>query len=182
MGTRKILLQLNFLLLGGLNGLLLLTPTCLLRVALLRLLFDVSWRAAVHRGLRVTSLRGELRIGPHTVIGPHCLLDNRRGISIGSNTSLTNRVQVLTLGHDLQDPDRATRGAPVRIGDGCYLFTAAAVMPGVSIGHGAALGAFSVLTKDTGDHEFWAGNPAVLKGRTAPRSGALNDYRYLLGL
>jgi acetyltransferase-like isoleucine patch superfamily enzyme len=182
MGTRKILLQLNFVLLGVLNGLLLLTPTCLLRVALLRLLFDVSWQAAVHRGLRVTSLRGELHIGPHAVVGPYCLIDNRRGVWIGGNTSLTNRVHILTLGHDLQDPARATRGAPVRIGAGCYLFTGAAVMPGVVIGDGAALGAFSVLTKNVGPHEFWAGNPAVLKGQTVPRSGERNDYRYLLGL
>jgi acetyltransferase-like isoleucine patch superfamily enzyme len=182
MATRKIRLQVNFILLAVVNGLLAIVPTCLLRVALLRLFFAVSWKSAIHRGLRITSFIGPLQIGDHTVIGPHCLLDNRRGITIGPNANLTSSISVFTLGHDLNDPDRQTLGGPVTIESGAYLFTGAAVMPNVRIGRDAAIGAHSVLTHDVGSREFWAGNPAVFRKAISARSDRMNDYRYFLAL
>lgn len=182
MAKVKFYLQVNFLLLAVFNGLLAVLPTCLLRVALLRLFFKVSWRAAVHRRVRITSFMGPLTIGDHAVIGPGCLLDNRRGLVIEANANLTNSVRIYTLGHALDDPDRMTAGAAVTIGQGAFLFTGCAVMPGVTVGRSSALAAFSVLTRSTGECEFWAGNPASLKKKIVPRSERPNDYRYLMAL
>ncbi len=182
MVARKIYLQVNFILLAVFNGLLAVVPTCLARVALLRIFFAVSWKSAVHRGVRVTSFIGPLVIGDYVVIGPHCLLDNRRGITIGANANLTNSVSLYTLGHDLSDPERKTRGGPVTVEGGAYLFTGAAVMPNVRIGRDAAIGPFSVVVRDVGAQEFWAGNPAVFRKSIGTRSDSKNAYRYFLAL
>lgn len=54
---------------------------------------------------------------------------------------------------------RTTIGSDVWIGRG------AMIKAGVSVGHGAVIGMGSVLTKDVGPYEVWAGNPAKMVGR-----------------
>ncbi len=51
---------------------------------------------------------------------------------------------------------RTTIGNDVWIGNNCI------IKQGVKIGNGAVIGMGSVVTKDVGDYEIWAGNPAKL--------------------
>ena len=46
------------------------------------------------------------------------------------------------------------------IEDYVWIGTRAIILPGVRIGKGAVIGAGSVVTKDVGEYEFVAGNPA----------------------
>ena len=50
--------------------------------------------------------------------------------------------------------------APVVIEDDVWLGTHVVVLPGVTIGKGAIIGASSVVTKDIPAYEVWAGVPA----------------------
>ena len=48
------------------------------------------------------------------------------------------------------------------IGNDVWIGIRAIVLPGVSVGDGAVIGAGSIVTKDIGPYEIWAGNPARL--------------------
>jgi acetyltransferase-like isoleucine patch superfamily enzyme len=86
----------------------------------------------------------ELTIGDFTVIAPKCyIIDTEHGFDPG----------------DVILNQRSTF-APVRIGRDCYLGTGTVVTKGVEIGDGAVIGANSVVTKDIGPYEVWAGAPA----------------------
>lgn len=50
----------------------------------------------------------------------------------------------------------------VRIGNDVWLGVRVIVLGGVTIGDGAVIGAGSVVTKNVGPYEIWAGNPARL--------------------
>lgn len=62
-------------------------------------------------------------------------------------------------------------GKPIKIGADCWFGGNCIVLPGVTIGKGAVVGAGSVVTRDVPDFAVVAGNPArVLK--QVPTTGA----------
>jgi acetyltransferase-like isoleucine patch superfamily enzyme len=76
-------------------------------------------------------------------------------------------------GHPL-DPDKRAAGAqvspeevrPVRIGNKAWIARGATILPGVSIGEGAVVGAMAVVTKDVPPGHICVGNPGRLLPRT----------------
>lgn len=56
----------------------------------------------------------------------------------------------------------ATKG-DVSIGNDVWIGDGVTILSGVTIGDGAVIGARSVVTKDVGPYEVWAGNPARCK-------------------
>jgi acetyltransferase-like isoleucine patch superfamily enzyme len=54
----------------------------------------------------------------------------------------------------------STKGDVV-IGNDVWLGHSCTILSGVTIGNGAIVGAGAVVTKNIGDYEIWAGNPAV---------------------
>jgi carbonic anhydrase/acetyltransferase-like protein (isoleucine patch superfamily) len=64
--------------------------------------------------------------------------------------------------------DPATPGRPVHIGRGAWLGFDSCVLPGVTVGEGAVVGARSVVTADVAPFTIVAGNPArVVRALTA---------------
>jgi acetyltransferase-like isoleucine patch superfamily enzyme len=56
--------------------------------------------------------------------------------------------------------------SPIELGkvvlqDGCDIGTGSIILPGVSVGEGAIVGAGAVVTKDIPAFEIWAGVPAA---------------------
>lgn len=49
---------------------------------------------------------------------------------------------------------------PIRIGNDVFVGSGCIIGPGVTIGDGAVVGPFSVVTRDVGPLEIWAGTPA----------------------
>lgn len=127
--------------------------------------FDVCVASSsyVHRGLRL-SAKGRLSIGAYTVLNRDCFLDNRMGICIGNSVSIAHGCRIYTLGHDIQTPDFALKGAPVHIEDHAVLFAHVMVMPGVTIGKGAVVYAGAVVSRDVPAFAVVAGNPARVVG------------------
>jgi maltose O-acetyltransferase len=100
-------------------------------------------------------------IGSRSVINHGCLLDGRRyPIRIGTDVSIGPEAAILTLGHDPRSPLFADRGGGVTIGDHVWIGFRAIVLPGVSIGEGAVVGAGAVVSRDVSPFTIVAGNPA----------------------
>jgi acetyltransferase-like isoleucine patch superfamily enzyme len=134
-----------------------------------RYFYRRAMRLDIAPGVRILSglwldCRGKCRIGPHTIINQNCRLDNRGGIEIGANVSISPDVHILTADHDLSSPDFAGRELPVRIGDRAFIGSRAIILPGVTLGEGCGVGAGSVVTKDVAPGAIVAGAPARVIG------------------
>ena len=116
----------------------------------------------------------KLEIGDCTVVNRQCYLDAREGLYIGSNVSISNQVYIQTATHDLQDPNFRYVPGPVVIQDYAWIGARAIVVPGVTIGEGAVVGAGAVVTHDVAPHTIVVGVPAQVIGER-PR-----DLRYKL--
>lgn len=116
---------------------------------------------------------GELRIGDGTWIGQQCFLHAAGNLTIGANVGVGPAVKIITSSH--RDTGRATAilhapidFAPVVIEDDADLGVGAIVLPGVTVGRGAQVGAGAVVTRDVPAYAVVAGNPArILRERPA---------------
>lgn len=62
---------------------------------------------------------------------------------------------------------------PVSVGHDVWVGNGALILPGVTIGHGAVIGARSVVTKDVEPYSVVGGNPArVIRNRLPPEDAA----------
>jgi maltose O-acetyltransferase len=136
-------------------------PSRRLRIGILR-----GWLGCLGSGCGV-QLHCRFLHAPGVSIGNRCvlnqgtLLDGRRhAITIGDDVSIGPEAAILTLGHDPRSPLFSDRGGPVRIGDHVWIGFRAIVLPGVSIGEGAVVGAGAVVTRDVPAFVIVAGNPA----------------------
>lgn len=89
-------------------------------------------------------------------------------IEIGADVQIAPNVQLLTATHPLDAMRRRAQwesGRPISIGDGAWLGGGAIVLPGVSIGAEAIVGAGAVVTRDVEPRTVVAGNPARILRR-----------------
>jgi len=103
------------------------------------------------------------------------------GLYIGSNVSISEGTAIFTLEHDPNSPTFDNRGAPVRIADYVFLGARAIVLPGVTIGEGAVVGAGAVVTRDVAPFTIVAGVPAKPIGQRSRDLAYSLDYRKFLG-
>jgi acetyltransferase-like isoleucine patch superfamily enzyme len=108
---------------------------------------------------------GELLIGDETWIGQQCFLHSAGGITIGSRVGIAPAVKVLTSFH--AESGRTVpilfapiETAPVVIEDDSDLGIGAIVLPGVTIGRGAQIGAGAVVSRDVPPYTVAMGVPA----------------------
>jgi acetyltransferase-like isoleucine patch superfamily enzyme len=129
-------------------------------------LYRHVWGVRIANGVRIEggcTIWGpkRLTIGPGTVINRNVILDGRFPLTIGSDVSISIRSVILTLEHDLADQQEfRALGAPVQIGDRVFIGTGAIVLPGVTIGEGAAVAAGAVVTRDVSPFSIVGGIPA----------------------
>ncbi len=119
---------------------------------------------------------GRCQIGDRTIVNRECLLDNRAGLSIGSDVSIATGVKIFTQGHDIEDADFSTNGGEVVIADHVCIFANALIMPRTKLGKGCVVFPGSVVTKSVGDLEVVGGIPArFIKRRLRPPEYKLNS-------
>lgn len=127
--------------------------------------FNIAESCSVHMHC-VFDCAENLVMGQNSVINAKCRLDNRGGIVIGANVSISQEVLILTADHDVNAADFAGRSLAVHIEDYVWIGTRAVILPGVTIGKGALIAAGAVVTKDVIPYAIVAGVPAkVIKMR-----------------
>jgi maltose O-acetyltransferase len=111
-----------------------------------------------------------LELGREVFLNFGCVILDVMPVRIGDRTRIGPAVQIYAADHPR---DAAIRrqglesGRPVRIGKDVWIGGGAIVLPGVSIGDGALVGAGSVVTHDVAAGATVAGNPArVLQSAT----------------
>ena len=106
-------------------------------------------------------------IGKGTWVGPGCFFHSAGGIRIGKAVGIGPGVKILTSVHKegaLSKPiihNRLEFGEVV-IEDGGDIGMGAVILPGITIGKGAQVGAGTVVTKNVEPFTVVAGNPARL--------------------
>lgn len=104
-----------------------------------------------------------IRLGRGVFLNFGCILLDVVAIEIGDLTQIGTMVQILTADHP-RDPamrrDGLERGVPVRIGQNVWIGSGAIILPGVTIGDDAVVGAGSVVTRDVAAGVTVKGNPA----------------------
>jgi maltose O-acetyltransferase len=81
-------------------------------------------------------------------------------VRIGSHALIASNVSIIDDARHHVEPVSARYKGPVVICDNVWLGRNVAVMPGVTIGNGSAIGANSVVTQDIPPAVFAAGSPA----------------------
>jgi acetyltransferase-like isoleucine patch superfamily enzyme len=94
-------------------------------------------------------------IGTDTIIGAYCYIIS------GNHRFSAHNLPVRMQGYD---------GGPITIGRNVWLGAHVIVLPGVTIGDNAVVGAASVVTSSVPEAEIWAGVPARRIGAVFPNS------------
>ncbi len=102
-----------------------------------------------------------LSIGAGSIVGGHCLLDARGGLTIGRAVNITGTARFMSAKHDVRDPDFTAVFEPIVVEDRVWIALGAAVLGGVTIGEGAVVAAGAVVTKDVAPYTIVGGTPAV---------------------
>lgn len=89
-------------------------------------------------------------------------------IIIGNNVCINDGAILLTASHDLNDSQWPHKKRPIVIEDYAWVCTNAIILPGVTIGYGAVVGAGAVVSKSVEPLSIVVGNPALptLRKRT----------------
>lgn len=107
----------------------------------------------------------DMRIGDGTWIGQLCFFHSAGGLEIGRLVGIGPGVKIITSVH--QEAGRSTpillaplKFAPVVIEDHADIGTGAVILPGVTIGQGAQIGAGAVVSRDVPAFAIAHGVPA----------------------
>lgn len=126
----------------------------------------VGRRVTYYPGVWIAPGRN-LVIGDDVDLALQVMITTAGGVKIGDRTLIGYRTQILSSNHNIPfDNGRIIeaghRTAPVSIGPDVWIGGSCIILPGVSIGEGAVIGAGSVVTKSVEPFSIVAGNPARL--------------------
>jgi acetyltransferase-like isoleucine patch superfamily enzyme len=102
---------------------------------------------------------GTMKIGEDVYINSNLLAMARGGVTIEDHAQIAANVQLITNNHDPYDLQVLTCRT-ILIKAYAWIGAGATVLPGVSIGRHAVVGAGAVVTKDVPDYGVAVGNPA----------------------
>ena len=102
-----------------------------------------------------------IRLGERVFFNFNCVLLDVCPVTIGDFTMFGPAVQIYTPLHPLNAAARRGKeyGKPVVIGSDVWVGGGAIILPGITIGDRAVIGAGSVVTRDVPADVFAAGNP-----------------------
>lgn len=116
--------------------------------------------------LKLVGKKNNLIVGRNTFLG-RIEIDLHDTVAIGDHVCINDGVKILTASHDTDSSDWQLVKKPIVIKNYAWIAKCAIILPGVTIGEGTIVAAGSVVTKNTGDYQVVAGNPAkIIKART----------------
>ncbi len=109
-----------------------------------------------------------IKLGANVFLNFNCVILDVVEVAIGDETQIGPAVQIYAADHP-RDPVQRRQGLelgrPVKIGRNVWVGGGAIILPGITIGDDAVIGAGSVVTKDVGPGATVVGNPARQVGR-----------------
>ncbi|KAG3078216.1 hypothetical protein PI125_g21040 [Phytophthora idaei] len=105
----------------------------------------------------------------------NCVFLDGCPVTIGNRVMLAPNVQLYTANHPLDPEVRSSGleiGKPITIEDDVWICGNVVVVPGVTVGRGAVIGAGSVVTKDVPSMCVYAGNPAKFIKKIEPKEAS----------
>jgi len=139
-------------------------------------------------GMR-THKGGLIKIGDGAVISDYVLMQGNDVIEIGPGAYVGPYAVLRDTNHTFTGTEQHWRYTPVdtrpiRVGANAYVASSCYILPGVSIGEGAVIAPGSIVNRDVGPLEVWAGSPAIrVAHRMDPSvTTTLSRYRELAGL
>ena len=100
-----------------------------------------------------------INIGNNVFINFNSLLMARGGITVEDDVLMAANVQLLSNNHDEYDRQVLTC-KPIHIKKGAWIGACASILPGVTVGENAIVGAGAIVTKDVPDCAVVVGSPA----------------------
>jgi maltose O-acetyltransferase len=104
-----------------------------------------------------------IRLGSEVFLNFNCVILDVVSVEIGDGTQIGPAVQIYAADHP-RDPavrrEGLEFGRPVRIGRNVWVGGGAVILPGITVGDDAVIGAGSVVTRDVAPGAIVAGNPA----------------------
>jgi acetyltransferase-like isoleucine patch superfamily enzyme len=100
-----------------------------------------------------------LEVGDNVVVHRHVLLDDRGGIVLGNNVSISDYANIYSHTHSIVEQRDVTNAVTV-LGDGVRVTYHATVLAGVHVGEQGMVGAVAVATKDVRAYHVYVGIPA----------------------
>ena len=134
----------------------------LIRPVLFRIKGAQIGRLVVLGKSRVQGNLGNLHIGDQTSLG-QCEITLHDTVKIGSRVVINDGAVLLTASHSLSDPQWRHKKGPITVGDYAWVATNAIILPGVSIGRGAVVGAGAVVRRDVPEYAVVSGNPSSVQ-------------------
>jgi len=134
------------------------------RAFLAKVIFLKCGRQVVVRKNAYFGSGSGIEIGDYSEIGLDAYLN--RDVTLGSHVLMGQRVTILTTNHEFEDPNvpihhqGSRERKPVHIGSDVWIGANCIILPGVTIGDGAVIGAGSVVTRCVAPLAVVAGNPA----------------------
>ena len=108
----------------------------------------------------LTAVRpNQVTIGKNVVVMNGCLMMSAGTITIDDNVQIAANVQLISNNHDPYERNVITC-KPVHIGKGAWVGAGSTILPGITVGKHAIVGAASVVTKDVPNYAVAVGNPA----------------------
>jgi acetyltransferase-like isoleucine patch superfamily enzyme len=100
-----------------------------------------------------------LEVGDNVVVHRHVLLDDRGGIRLGNNVSISDYANIYSHTHSIVEQRDVTNATTV-IEDGVRITYHATVLAGVQVHEQGMVGAMAVATKDVRPYHVYVGIPA----------------------
>ena len=107
-----------------------------------------------------------IRLGDGVFLNFNCVILDVVEVAIGERTQIGPAVQIVAADHPRAAAGRAAGrelGRPVRIGRNVWIGAGAIILPGVTIGDDALIGAGSVVTRDVPPWHLAIGAPAEIR-------------------
>jgi len=121
----------------------------------------------VHQRARI-SIPWNLTMHDRALLGDRANANTLGEIEIGARAIVAQETYLSSGTHDFDRPELPLMTARITIGEDAFVGARTFVMPGVTIGRRALIGACSVVTRDIEDNVIAAGNPCrVIKPRPA---------------
>jgi putative colanic acid biosynthesis acetyltransferase WcaF len=132
------------------------------RVAVLRVFgATISPGAFIHQRARIAH-PWNLTMGVGACLGDRAHAYSLALIDIQAGATVAQEAYLCTGSHDFNQPAYPLTVSPIVIEPDAFIGARAFVLPGVTIGRGAIVGACSVVTRSVAPHATVAGNPARL--------------------